>query len=219
MITEKEKSIYNSYLYASRKAKNKPVRLRQNFDNLESRDEVSLKKLCLLLSKYTHINYSDFFIAPYKVYGADNYFDLSFFNTRKAIKCYSLYCKDKEVQNPDSEDSISTLKECLKYIFEYCLEKQITLAMYKSFKESEYTDALPVPFIHLKNHQINFYLLHALNVDKVIKEQQGTLTWIIQDFYDLYAQTRAKFLSSKVLKDKAKKGLKIIEQKLLKFSS
>ena len=56
MITEKEKSIYNSYLYASRKAKNKPVRLRQNFDGLESKDEVALKKLNLLLSKYNHIN-------------------------------------------------------------------------------------------------------------------------------------------------------------------
>ena len=36
MITEKEKHIYNSFLYASRKAKNKPVRLRQNFDSLTS---------------------------------------------------------------------------------------------------------------------------------------------------------------------------------------
>ena len=116
MINEKEKSIYNSFLYASRKAKNKPVRLRQNFDNLESKDEVALKKLNLLLSKYTHINYSDFFIAPYKVYGSDNYFDLTFFNTRRAIKCYSMYCKDKQVQDPDSEESINTLKECLKFI-------------------------------------------------------------------------------------------------------
>ena len=85
MINEKEKSIYNSFLYASRKAKNKPVRLRQNFDNLESKDEVALKKLNLLLSKYTHINYSDFFIAPYKVYGSDNYFDLTFFNLVAAL--------------------------------------------------------------------------------------------------------------------------------------
>jgi hypothetical protein len=55
-------------------------------------------------------------------------------------------------------------------------------------------------------------------MDSIIKEQGSTLTWLIPDFHDLYAQTRAKFLSSKVLKVKAKKALKIIEQKLLKFS-
>jgi hypothetical protein len=218
MITEKEKSIYNNYLYASRKAKNKPVRLRQNFDNLESKDEVSLKKLNLLLSKYNHINYSDFFIAPYKVYGPDNFFDLSFFNTRKAIRCYSIYCKDKETRNPDSEDSINTLKDCVKFIFTFCNEHKITLGQYKTYIGENYTGATPEPLIHLKNHKINFYIIHALSMDSIIKEQGSTLTWLIPDFHDLYAQTRAKFLSSKVLKVKAKKALKIIEQKLLKFS-
>ncbi len=43
--------------------------------------------------------------------------------------------------------------------------------------------------------------------------------WFIPDFTDLYSKTRVKFFSSKLLKDKAKKGLKIIEQKLLKFGS
>jgi|TARA_R110002012_G_scaffold23568_2_gene79886 hypothetical protein len=219
MINDREKSIYNSFLYASRKAKNKPVRLRQNFDNIESKDEVALKKLNLLLSKYTHINYSDFFIAPYKVYGADNYFDLTFFNTRRAIKCYSMYCKDKQVQNPDSEDSIDTLRECLKFIFNFCIEEKITLAQYKNYVGVEAYNSIPLVFTHLKNHKINFYLLHALNMDPVIKKQDETLNWIISDFYDLYSKTRSKFASSKLLKNKAKKGVKIIEQKLLKFSS
>ena len=156
MITEKDKYIYNSFLYASRKAKNKPVRLRQNFNNIESKDEVALKKLNLLLSKYSHINYSDFFIAPYKIYGADNYFDLTFFNTRKAIKCYSLYCKEKEVQNPDSEESIDTLKKCLKFIFVFCNETQITLAQYKTYIGDNPPGALPIPLTHLKDHKINF---------------------------------------------------------------
>ena len=225
MITEKEKSIYNSYLYASRKAKDKPVRLRQNFDNIESKDQVSLKKLNLLLSKYTHINYSDFFIAPYKVYGSDNYFDLSFFNTRKAIKCYSIYCKDKETQNPDSEDTINVLKECLKFIYNYCDNKKITLQEYKTYIPGVASDLLPdsaTPevFWHLKNHHINFYTLHALDMDTAVKNKDIEIfNWFIPDFTDLYSKTRVKFLSSKSLKEKAKKGLKIIEQKLLKFSA
>jgi hypothetical protein len=217
MITEKEKHIYNSFLYASRKAKNKPVRLRQNFDNLQSEHEVALKKLNILLSKYTYINYSDFFIAPYRVYGADNYFDLAFFNTRKAIKCYSLYCKEKQVQDPDGEESLSTLKDCLKFIYTFCLEEKITLAQYKNLTEQ--VGSLPVIFTHLKNHKINFYTLHALDMDGVVKKQDEILTWVISDFFNLYNKTRVKFISSKLLKDKSKKGIKIIEQKLLKFSS
>ena len=221
MINEKEKSIYNSHLYASRKAKNKPVRLRQNFDNIESKDEVALKKLNLLLSKYTHINYSDFFIAPYKVYSPEDYFDLSFFNTRRAIKCYSMYCKDKETQNPDSEDSINTLKNCLKYIFNFCNGEKITLAQYKNYTGISNTGSIPIVFTHLKNHKINFYVLHSLDIESIIKPwmQDETLNLIISDFYDLYCKTHAKFISSKSLKEKARKGLKIIEQNLLKFSS
>jgi hypothetical protein len=225
MITEKEKHIYNSFLYASRKAKNKPVRLRQNFDNIQSKDEVALKKLNLLLSKYTHINYSDFFIAPYKVYGPDNYFDLSFFNTRRAIKCYSMYCKDKETQDPDSEETINTLKECLKFIYSYCNDKKITLENYKTYIPGSGSDlslssAFPEIFWHLKNHHINFYTLHALSMDASVKGKDAEIfNWFIPDFIDLYSKTRVKFFSSKLLKDKAKKGLKIIEQKLLKFGS
>ena len=225
MITKKEKHIYNSFLYATRKAKDKPVRLRQNFDNIESKDQVSLKKLNLLLSKYTHINYSDFFIAPYKVYGSDNYFDLSFFNTRKAIKCYSIYCKDKETQNPDSEDTINVLKECLKFIYNYCDNKKITLQEYKTYIPGVASDLLPdsaTPevFWHLKNHHINFYTLHALDMDTAVKNKDIEIfNWFIPDFTDLYSKTRVKFLSSKSLKEKAKKGLKIIEQKLLKLSA
>ena len=217
MITEKEKHIYNSFLYASRKAKNKPVRLRQNFDSLQSEHEVALKKLSQLLSKYSHINYSDFFIAPYKVYGADNYFDLTFFNTRKAIKCYTLYCRDKQVQDPDSNESIETLRDCLKFIFNFCNERKVPLSQYKMFTEEG--AALPIVFTHLKDHKINFYTLHALDLEYVVKQQDEVLTWVISDFFNLYNKTRVKFVSSKLLKEKAKKGIKIIEQKLLKFSS
>jgi len=221
MINEKEKSIYNSFLYASRKAKNKPVRLRQNFDNIASKDEVALKKLNNLLSKYSHINYSDFFIAPYEVYGPDEYFDLSFFNTRRAIKCYSLYCKDKETRDPDSEDTISTLKECLKFIYNYCSEEKITLEKYKTYiPDSVLASTTPEVFWHLKNHRINFYTLHALFIDTGVKNIDTEIfNWFIPNFTELYSKTRVKFLSSKTLKDKAIKGLKIIEQKLLKFGS
>ena len=45
MIDEKQKKIYNSFLRASRIAKNKPYRPRQNFENLTNTDILQLKKL------------------------------------------------------------------------------------------------------------------------------------------------------------------------------
>ena len=132
-----------------------------------------------------------------------------------------MYCKDKETQNPDSEDSINTLKDCLKYIFNFCNGEKITLAQYKNYTGILNTGAIPIVFTHLKNHKINFYVLHSLDMESIIKPwmQDETLNLIISDFYDLYRKTHAKFISSKSLKEKARKGLKIIEQKLLKFSA
>ena len=135
-----------------------------------------------------------------------------------------MYCKDKETQDPDSEETINTLKECLKFIYSYCNDKKITLQKYKTYIPGVVSDLLPdsaIPevFYHLKNHHINFYTLHALYMDTAVKDIDTEIfNWFIPDFTDLYSKTRIKFLSSKSLKEKAKKGLKIIEQRLLKFS-
>ena len=80
-----------------------------------------------------------------------------------------MYCKDKQVQNPDSEDSLNILKDCLKFIFNFCNEEKITLTQYKNYTGVDASEAIPIIFTHLKNHKINFYLLHALDVGSVIK--------------------------------------------------
>jgi len=212
MISKKEEAIYNSFLYASRSAKNQPVRLRQNFDNLPDKDVICLKKLSLFLSKYTHINYSDFFIAPYKVYGADNHFDLSFFVTRKALKCYSIYCKEREAQDPDSDDAIENVKRCLAFIFDYCKRNSLTIDKYKRLING----TTPIVLQHLRDHNINFYILHSLEVDAIIKQVEPVIVnFIVNDFWTTYSRTRTKLANSKILKLKIRKGLQLIEDKLL----
>ncbi len=86
MVSEREKQIYNSYLYATRSAKNQPTKFRKDFSRLKDEDFVSLKKLSGFFKKHTHVNYRDWFAAPFEVYSKDEYFDLQFFNTRKDIK-------------------------------------------------------------------------------------------------------------------------------------
>ena len=93
MISKKEEAIYNSYLYASRSAQNKPTKFRKDFSKLKDEDFVAVKKLSLFFNKHSNINYHDWFIAPFKVYSKDDYYDLRFYNTRKALKCYTIFMK------------------------------------------------------------------------------------------------------------------------------
>lgn len=212
MISKREEQIYNSHLYTSRSVKNKPTRLRSNFNNISSKDVVCLKKLSNFFSKYNHINLQDWFLAPYKVYSEDDYFDLHFFTTRKALKCYTSYMRKKETQNPDSDSTIDQIKECLSFIYNYCLKSNMTLDEYVNATDGN----LPLVLTHLKHHKINFYMLHLLEVDAIIKSvETPILNFIISDFWNLYTKTRTKFTSSNILKHKARKGKQIIKTKLL----
>lgn len=212
MITKKEEAIYNSYLYASRSAQDKPTKFRRNFDNMSDKDVVCLKKLSLFFDKYRNISYSDWFASPYKVYNAFEYFDLHFFTTRKALKCYTMYMRDRELNSPDSEESIELLKTCLSFIYNYCKDNSITVDEYKRMQE----DKLPLILLHLKEHKLNFYMLHALEADAIIKSvETSILNFIVKDFWTIFSQTRTALISSRILKEKAKKGIEIINKKLV----
>jgi hypothetical protein len=75
-LTEKEKSIYNCYLIASRTIQNKPFKLRQDFNSIDSQVYTTLKKLGIFFQKYNNIKQVDFFTAPFSYYGIDNFFDI-----------------------------------------------------------------------------------------------------------------------------------------------
>ncbi len=201
MITEREKGIYNSYLYATRSAQNKPTRFRKDFTKLKDQDFVSLKKLSAFFAKHKHINYQDWFIAPFEVYSKDEYFDLKFFNSRKALKCYSLYMKEKEMSNPDSEDTIESVKDSFRYVAKYCIRNSLTIEEYTK----HYTNNMPTSLLHLQEHRINFYTLHALEVESTIKSiEKDVLDFIVKDFQTIFACTRTKFYGSAILKAKAR---------------
>jgi hypothetical protein len=211
MISSREESVYNSYLYASRTSKNKPFRPRRDFAKMADQDMLYLKKTTAFLQRYNHINLSDWFIAPYKVYGMDEYFDLHFYNTRKALKCYTTYIKQREIEDPDNVDAIDRFKSSLHFIYDYCHENKITLEAYIN----EFTGNLPTFLQHIKEHKINFYMLQTLEVEPILRKiEPSILNFIVSDFWSVFVQTRTKFLSSKVLKVKARKGINLIKTKL-----
>jgi hypothetical protein len=214
-ITEKEKSIYNTFLASSRSIQNKPFSLRKDFSKLDDTTYILLKKLSVFFSKYPYINTQEYFTAPYKYYGTDSYFDLHYFTTVKAIKCFSLYQKQKETQDPDNEDVINECKASCSFIYKFCLENNITLEEYKSYTSGSVPDLIQ----HLKDHKINFYVIHGLDCERHIRRvEEDLLNFIIKDFNNILSTTRLNFQKSNKLKHIVRKAFAIVDNKLLQIN-
>ena len=215
MITERQQVIYNTYQHSTRTIKNNPYRPRKNFDNLDSTTTLLLQKLDSFFSNNKTVSYRDFFIAPYIIYGKDDYFDLNFFTTRKALKCYTEYVKKRETDNPDSEQVIENCKLACKFIYNYCKVNNISLKDYRVINDGN----IPVVLQHLKEHKINFYTLCGLNIDQTLQTLPAELVnFIVDDFFHTLSITRDKFIKSSKLKNVVRQALQIIETKLLQIN-
>jgi hypothetical protein len=210
-LSNYEQHIYNSYLAITNTAKNQPFKLRKKFDNFDPVKANFLKKLNMFFQKYKHINIDDFFKAPFYTLN-DQHFDLSFYTTRKAINCYSLYMKTKENMDPDGDEQINNVKNGIKFLINFCRRNNIDLDQYKTMN----ANILPICIQHLKEHTINFYILHALDNDTVIKSIPAELLQftIGEDFYKTYQTTYNKYIKSKKLKPMLRQTLKIINKSL-----
>lgn len=91
MCTDLQKKIYNEHLKESRKSKNLPFRIRKNFEKLDSTTKLCLQKLEKFFVKHKDVSINDFFKAGYFVYPNDEYINLKFFTTLKAINAYKIY--------------------------------------------------------------------------------------------------------------------------------
>ena len=212
MISDRQKSIYNSFLRATRTIKNLPFNQRSKFDNFDNTKELILKKLEIFFNTHSSINVYDYFIAPYRIYTSDEYFDLQFFITRKAVKCYTEYIRNREVENPDSQEIIDKCKECCSFIYYFCKENNITLQEYKNKKIND----TPIVLHHLKDHKLNFYTLHGLEIANLLTPQDSSIyNFMFQDFYETYNATRSKFIRSTRLKVVMRASFKLINERLL----
>ena len=209
MITEFEKQIYNNHLVASRKAKNEPFKLKKDFSKLEEDKIVCLQKLSRLFQSYDNLIQEDFFMAPHKIYPDEVYYPLEFYVKPKAIKCYSDYVKQLEIQDPDNMDSLTRLAQGLKFISKYCIENNLLLSDY----ELNIEGTMPCFVNHLKSHKINYYTLHALTFKKP-KVESRILDFIFPDFFSVFQKTKNKFYSSTKMKEFAKQAKQKLEKQI-----
>jgi hypothetical protein len=198
MITSFEEMLYNEYLKASRSSKNKPYKLRKDFSDISPEVIVTLKRISRLLLKLTNIKPVDFFKAPFALYPED-YFDLKFFTTQKALKMYTTFMKTLESSDPDSLQLLEQTRDSLLYIQRFLRDENISLDEYCHHK----TNLLPTFLLHLKERSINFYALFALpNVERVLKDQDKDVIKFMFDesFFDKYSTYFTRFLQSKKCK-------------------
>lgn len=210
MISDLGKEIYNTHLVVSRKIKDQPFRIRKNFDDITPDVEMNIQKLERLFTNHPNLNQEDFFEAPYKVFpDEDTYYSLEFYTKPRAIRAYTRYMKQLELQDPDSPDSLRRLANSLKFVARYCIENGLKLSDY----ELNTTGTVPCFVEHLKNHKINYFTLHALTFQKPRVESR-ILDFIFPDFFTVFQRTKNKFYASKVMKEFAKQAKQKLEQQI-----
>ena len=197
LMNEFEKIIYNNFLEVSKKINNKPVKYRKNFDNFPDTNFIIVNKLSRFFKKFNHLKIKDFIEAPYFVYD-ENYFDLKFYLSPKAIKAYTLYNDKFLLNNPDDEKTLLKMQESRKFIYNYCKEKDMNIKDYLSVKEGEYNVFLK----HIKNRDVIIFILFAFsNFEKVLGSIDTDIKTMYSSNFSRLNYIRTKYYSS----SKAKK--------------
>ena len=100
-----------------------------------------------------NINISDYFDAPYHIYGVDEYFDLKFFTSQKSVSIYSLYIKT--VMESDPDKILDRILSGLKFIKDFCLQNNINVLDYGNHMTGLY----PTFVLHLKSFIYPLYII------------------------------------------------------------
>ena len=189
-------NIYNTYLRISRSRKNLPYKLRRDFSDIEThKDYTTLLKLESFFQRNPYVNLYDFFDAPYKIYKEEDYFDLKFFLSQKAIKLYNIFQRKKIFLDPDSDIQKDAVKNGLSFIYNFCKSNDIKLSEYLNHK----TNSMNTVFIHLKEKNISIYNCLAFpNFQSYANNQNFELMeFMLGDVFSKISNFRTRFLSSK----------------------
>lgn len=212
LITEFEKHIYNSYLKVTRSNSELPYKLRKNFEKVDDKLYVALKKLSSFFKRYPHIKIEDFFRAPYSLYPDEKYFPIEYFYSLKAIKSYTLFNKQQTNLDPDSDEQLNSIKNSLIFIKSFCRDNNLNVENYIFHKtKNEYSFIL-----HLKEHNVNVYtLLGFNNFEKILRGCNPDITKFIigEDIYNNIQVFRTRLYNSKKASKVVEYGLKKILEK------
>jgi hypothetical protein len=199
-LEDLQKRIYNIFLKNSRKGLG--YSYRKNFDNISEYHILNLKKLSTFFRKYPHIDINEFFESPSLIYNGEPYPQLSFFNSRSAIRCYSLYKKKQEDQNP--EQQIESIKNSLIFIGSFCIQKNIMLSEYLSHK----TGCISSWLEHYRQRKINPYSLMEIGdiISNIDSHQDDELALFSENLKEKIYSYKIRYKQSKKIINLVKAG-------------
>jgi len=207
MLSDFQKTIYNTFLKNSRY--DLPYKLRKDFSDLDPKLKYLLQKLENFFQKYSHIKIEEYFEAPRVLHPDEKYPHLDFFSTRAAIKTYSIYKKQKEDQNPETQ--FEDIKESLRFIAMFCFKEKIPLKEYLNHRNGYLYSWVN----HYREHKINPYSIMELG------NFNNVFTLLSEDERDLFSNTMLnKFETFKTRyhsSPKTKQYVKAITQKIETF--
>jgi len=211
VISEFDKFVYNSYLKISRSRNKLPYKFRKNFEKVDDKTFVQIKKLSSFLKRFPHIKIEDFFNAPFNLYPDETYFPIEYFTSLKATKAYTIFQKKKVNEDPDSLDQLQNIKESLVFINNFCRQKNIDPHTYIHHKTNNEFSFL----IHLKEHKVNIYtLLGFVNFEKNLKTRDAEVVKFIigEELYNNIQNYRTRLFNSQ-------KAVRLVELGIKKISN
>ena len=206
-ITELEKLLYNKHLVTSRKLKNKPFRVKNDFTDIIDTDKHKhLKRISVLFKKHADIDPDVFFSAPYKLYPDVQYFGLDYFSTMRAIKSYTTYKKQLFLQDPDSQ--IDQVKDSLHFISKFCIENNLQFYQYQYHKTADLFTWMK----HYKENKINIYsVMEFSNLFSSVKSlAEDVQKFFVGQFVEQFQTIHSKYNNSTLLKAYLKKTIPIL---------
>lgn len=218
-MTEEGKQIYNYYLRALRVNNDKPFRPKKDFTDFEKKEEyIYILKLEQFFKKFPHLFKYDFFNAPYRLYNKDEqkYFSLKYFSSPKGLRTCIDYYQSLLKDSPD--DQIDFIKESLKFIANFCVEKKISFEDYPYYKSVSQPDFLK----HLKEHRVSWYIIFAIPamLDHIHKMDMDEFELYFGDMINI-SELQMNYSGSKMAKEIIKKTIKKLSEivgKSLKIS-
>jgi len=211
-MTTFEKLIYNTYLAVSRSSRNKPFKLRKDFEKIDEAQFIAIKRIATFLKKFPHIKMEDYFKAPYNLYPDEQYFPLDYYASLKATRSYTLFQKKVVNMDTDSEEQLSNIKQSLIFILNFCNEVRVSPVNYINHKtNNEYSF-----MVHLREHKVNIYTLLGFETfEKNLKSRDAEVARFIigEDVYNNISMYRTKLYNSKKASRLVDLGLKKISSK------
>jgi len=215
MISEFEKHIYNLHLKATKDHNKSPYKFRKDFSNISDTDQLTLNKLSSFFFKHKNISPEIFFKSAYKLYSDEKFLPLSFFNTLKAIKAYTIFQKNLNSLDPDSAEQLEFTKKSLIFVFNFCKLNKINFYQYPLHS----IDNFPSFLLHLKERHVNIFSLFYFDniIQLITRIDNNRLKFMFDDEFlaNLNAK-KIKYLNSKKCKFLVINGINRLIKKLEK---